>query len=157
MVDEYSPGLQRQLTSILTPDIEFEDAPPADKRHVADRRQGERRAASQAAPGDWLQSLTSAERKECPVYGGFMAYFPDAIAAVARHSQAGNKKHNPGQPLHWDRDKSTDQQDCEARHMLGGDLRDPSDGTLHKIGKAWRAMADLQVHIERLHGRGEKV
>ena|SRR3990167_7836743 len=113
--------------------------------------------AQQAAPGDWLQSLSSAERKECPVYSGFMAYFPDAIAAVARHSKSGNDKHNPGEPLHWSRDKSMDQEDCEARHMLGGEGRDPADGTLHKIGKAWRAMADLQVHIERLHGRGEKV
>jgi len=39
----------------------------------------------------------SAERKEAPVFSGFMAYFPDAIAEVARLSKASNDKHNPGE------------------------------------------------------------
>ena len=35
-----------------------------------------------------------------------------ALAEVARVSKAGNDQHNPGQPLHWARDKSADHADC---------------------------------------------
>ncbi len=34
-------------------------------------------------------------RKETPIYSGFMAFFPDAIAAVARHSFRATKQHHP--------------------------------------------------------------
>jgi hypothetical protein len=60
----------------------------------------------------------SAARKDTPVYSGFLAYFPAAIAGAARHSKRGNDKHNPGEPLHHARGKSTDHEDCVARHLL---------------------------------------
>ncbi len=87
------------------------------------------------------------ERKNLPIYSGFMRYFPDAIAAVAAVSKAGNDQHNPGERLHWSREKSSDHEDCLARHLLGlGTLDD--DGQLHSAKLAWRAMAILQLEIE---------
>lgn len=83
----------------------------------------------------------SAERKTFPVYGGLLAYFPSALAEVARHSYRGNEKHNPGQPLHHDRAKSGDEADALVRHLMEGDY----------VGMAWRALSLLQKHCEA-HG-----
>ena len=94
---------------------------------------------------------TAKERKETPVYSGFFAYFPDAIKYVSQVSQAGNDQHNAGQPLHWDRSKSMDQLDCLGRHLLdhaSGDEVD-DDELLHLGKVAWRAMAELQLKIEK--------
>ena len=101
----------------------------------------------------------AAERKTYPIYSGVLAYFPDALAEVAHVSWVGNQQHNPGQPLHWAREKSTDEKDAEVRHLvepltLGGSKFD-SDGVRHSAKKAWRALADLQKEIEedRRNGR----
>ena len=51
------------------------------------------------------------ERKAVPIATGFVDYFPDAIAAVAHLSWVGNQQHNPGEPLHWAKDKSTERID----------------------------------------------
>lgn len=94
--------------------------------------------------------MTSQERKDAPVFSGFMKYFPDAIMEVARHSKQANEKHNPGSELHWDRAKSKDELDSEARHLIDvakGDKYD-EDGFRIKAAKAWRAMADLQKELE---------
>lgn len=80
----------------------------------------------------------SAERKTYPVYSGVLAYFPSALAAIARHSYLGNEKHNPGQPLHHDRAKSGDEADALVRHLMEADY----------VGMAWRALALLQKHCE---------
>ncbi len=65
----------------------------------------------------------SEHRKEYPLYSGCLAYFPAALAGVARHSKEGNDKHNPGQPLHHSRGKSGDHADCIMRHLVDlGDL-----------------------------------
>lgn len=94
-----------------------------------------------------------AERKKYPIFSGVLAYFPDAIAAVARVSWEGNNQHNPGEPLHWARGKSRDQEDTLMRHLMesgGGNVgtgRD-SDGQLHSAKAAWRALAKLQLEIE---------
>jgi hypothetical protein len=98
-------------------------------------------------PGDYLNRATSAERKGMPICTGVLDYFPDALAAVAEHSKAGNDKHNPGEPLHWARGKSTDQADCILRHLAARGTRDV-DGTRHSAGLAWRALALLQLEIE---------
>lgn len=92
---------------------------------------------------------TSAERKAEPIHSGVLMYFPDALAAVARLSKAGNDKHNPGEPLHWARDKSTDQMDCLARHTLTKDAIDPETGEAELVATAWRALAQLQLDEER--------
>lgn len=87
-------------------------------------------------------------RKNVPLYSGLMKYFPDALAAVAEVSLSGNEQHNPGQPLHWAREKSTDQHDCAARHLLESGTVD-SDGKRHSAKLAWRALAILQLEIEQ--------
>lgn len=87
------------------------------------------------------------ERKEHPVGTGVLDYFPDALIAVAHVSFVGNKQHNPGQPLHWAKEKSTDEADAMIRHFLQRGTLD-SDGVRHSAKMAWRALALLQREIE---------
>ena len=87
------------------------------------------------------------ERKSTPIATGVLDYFPDALAEVARVSKAGNDQHNPGQPLHWDKNKSTDEADSLIRHFLERGSRD-NDGQRHSAKVAWRALASLQREIE---------
>ena len=78
-------------------------------------------------------------------------YFPNALLEVARVSKLGNDQHNPGEPLHWAREKSTDQMNTAARHMLDhstGNLKD-TDGAWHLAKAIWRLCAELQLTIER--------
>jgi hypothetical protein len=95
----------------------------------------------------------SARRKGMPLFSGFLMYFPDACLAVAEHSRKNNDKHNPGQPLHWSKGKSSDHADCVARHLVdigpNWDAVDPENGSLHAIALAWRALALLQTVLER--------
>jgi hypothetical protein len=95
----------------------------------------------------------SAERKAAPIFSGVLSYFPDAIADVARLSKIGNDKHNPGEPLHWSRDKSDDHADCIVRHQIECGTID-TDGVLHDTKVAWRALAQLQIAIERMRAQG---
>lgn len=92
-------------------------------------------------------------RKDTPVFSGVLMYFPEAILAVATHSKRGNDKHNPGQPLHWAKEKSKDHADCIARHLIdigpNWDSIDPETGSLHAQALAWRALALLQTVLER--------
>jgi hypothetical protein len=88
------------------------------------------------------------ERKRIPIYSGVLKYFPDALAEVAKVSFAGNEQHNPGQPLHWAREKSTDQEDTLARHLMESGTID-SDGQRHSAKMAWRALAILQLELEQ--------
>jgi len=81
----------------------------------------------------------SDERKTYPLYRGLFQYFPHALSAVARHSWDGNQKHHPDKELHWDRDKSTDEEDALLRHVLEGNWE----------GVAWRALAKLQKELEQ--------
>jgi hypothetical protein len=97
-------------------------------------------------------------RKRTPIATGVLAYFPDALAAVAGCSLAGNEQHAPGEPLHWVRDKSTDHADCIVRHLvdhLTGDQMD-SDGVLHIVKVAWRALAEAQLAIEARQAKENK-
>lgn len=95
-------------------------------------------------------------RKDQPVYEGFVAYFPDAMNAVAEVSRVGNEQHNLGQPLHWAYGKSMDHKSSCIRHLEdSGDV--DTDGLLHDAKAAWRAMANLQTALENkdpmLHAR----
>lgn len=89
----------------------------------------------------------AAERKAQPVASGFLDYFPLACLEVAKVSQAGNDQHNPGEPLHWARGKSTDEADALLRHFMQRGTRD-SVGLRHSAQVAWRALALLQKEIE---------
>lgn len=95
----------------------------------------------------------AATRKNIPVYTGFVKYFPRGMAAVAELSRIANEQHNPGQPIHWDKSKSTDEKDALMRHMLDEALGVPvdTDDQLHATKIAWRAMANLERILEKQH------
>lgn len=110
-------------------------------------------------PGARSLPSDSEFRKEIPIDSAHHQYFPAAIVAIAAWSRAANEKHNPGQPVHWARGKSVDQNDCIARHSL--DLNDAAaaerrgDDTLaamleESTCRAWRANAELQLLCERI-------
>lgn len=92
-------------------------------------------------------SSSAATRKATPMATGLLDYFPKALAAVAELSRIGNDQHNPGQPLHWAREKSTDHADCIMRHLVDRGTFD-TDGVRHAAKVAWRALALLQTEIE---------
>lgn len=97
-----------------------------------------------------LLETDSAARKAFPISTGLLDYFPDAVAAVAEVSYAGNQKHNPGEPMHHARGKSMDHADCIARHLIE---RGGFDGGIrHSAALAWRALALLQEELEAEHG-----
>jgi hypothetical protein len=87
------------------------------------------------------------KRKEYPIVTGVLDYFPDAIAYVAHVSKVGNDQHNPGEPLHWAREKSTDHADCIGRHLVQRGSYD-TDSVRHSGKVAWRALALLQEELE---------
>jgi Domain of unknown function (DUF5664) len=86
-----------------------------------------------------------------PMADGALDYFPNAIAEVARISYEGNLKHNPGQPTHWARGKSTDHRNKIVRHTVDS-VQENEEGIEHAAQAAWRALAYLQEKIERVRG-----
>lgn len=101
------------------------------------------------------KNLSPEARKQRPVFSGVLQYFPDALLEVAYCSWVGNEQHNPGEPLHWNRAKSTDEADALVRHAMEAGTVD-SDGVLHAAKAAWRALALLQKEIEMRVARGEE-
>lgn len=99
------------------------------------------------------QSLPSSaeDRNNYPMADGLLYYFPNALAEVARVSKIGNDQHNPGEPMHWARGKSTDHANKIIRHLLDAGTED-TDGTLHTAKIAWRALAMLQEELETKYG-----
>ncbi|MCP3698019.1 MAG: hypothetical protein GY920_05605 [Aliivibrio sp.] len=91
--------------------------------------------------------LNPEERKKRPVFTGVIKYFPLALMEVSRVSLAGNKQHHPDKKLHWDRNKSTDDYDALARHLIEAGTID-NDGIRHTAKVAWRALACLEKELE---------
>lgn len=60
-------------------------------------------------------------RHQYPISSGCLAYFPAAIAGVAKHSYIGGAKYNDGALVHL-RYISNNHMDCVGRHLL--DLQD---------------------------------
>ena len=87
-------------------------------------------------------------RKEIPIGTGVLDYFPSALAEVAKLSKVGNDQHNPGEKLHWAREKSTDQFDTIVRHLIQRGTIDETDGVRHSTKAAWRCLALLQEELE---------
>lgn len=86
-------------------------------------------------------------RKTAPMARGLLDYFPNALEAVARLSLVGNLQHNPGEEMHWAREKSADHADCIVRHLVDRGFVD-ADGVRHSTKVAWRALAMLQIELE---------
>lgn len=103
--------------------------------------------AAKVARAKTLLPTDAQARKDTPVVTGVLDYFPLAIAYVAHVSKVGNDQHNPGQPLHWAKGKSTDHADSLVRHLIERGKPD-SDGVLHSGKVAWRALALLQTELE---------
>lgn len=104
----------------------------------------------------------SEARKQIPAFSGCVKYFPAAIAGVARISKIGNDKHNPGEELNHDRNKSLDHADCILRHLMDtADLiaklereenTDPEQILTEVSSLAWRALAYSQTLHEKYDG-----
>jgi hypothetical protein len=82
---------------------------------------------------------------------------------VAKISKMGNDKHNPGEPLHWDRSKSTDELDALSRHLIDVAMGEDnpakkfdSDGARHMARVCWRSLAYLQKELEEELKDGRK-
>ena len=111
----------------------------------------------QAKYTDWEEEVSepvevvskAQQRKAMPVYSGVLKYFPDALKEVSKGSKAGNDQHHPDKPLHWDKTKSTDNEDALVRHLIDHS-KNPidDDGVLHLTKVAWRALASLQIYLE---------
>lgn len=95
-----------------------------------------------------LNNLTAQERKDRPLARGVLDYFPDALLEVARLSKIGNDQHNPGQEMHWAKEKSTDHADCILRHLIDRGTMD-TDNVRHSAKVAWRALALLQIELDQ--------
>lgn len=96
----------------------------------------------------------SALRKNIPITTGVFDYFPRALAYIAMISKYGNDKHNPGEPLHWAREKSTDHADCIGRHLIDRGTKD-AEGFRHSGYMGWRSLANLELELEAAEKVGE--
>lgn len=98
---------------------------------------------------DDTEDNKAAERKGMPVYSGVLKYFGDALKEVSKCSLAGQKQHNHGNELYWDKNKSTDNEDAMVRHLIDHSVNPvDDDGVLHLAKCAWRALAALQIHLD---------
>jgi hypothetical protein len=97
--------------------------------------------------GAFVVNPEAQHRKERPLCTGVLDYFPDALLEVAHCSKVGSDQHNPGQPLHWAKEKSPDEPDALLRHLKDRGTYD-TDGVRHSAKVAWRALAMLQREIE---------
>lgn len=88
-------------------------------------------------------------RKNLPLMRGALDYFPAALAEVSNVSRVGNEQHNPGQPMHHARGKSSDHADCAIRHLMDRGKVDELDGLRHTAKAAWRVLALLQEELEQ--------
>ena len=100
----------------------------------------------QIAVGQTIDSLDAKARKEHPVARGVLDYFPNAIMAIANVSYVGNEQHNPGEPMHWAKEKSADHADCIVRHLIQRGTMD-TDGLSHTAKAAWRSLALLETEL----------
>lgn len=98
--------------------------------------------------GRLLERLSSEERKQYPMSSGLLDYFPDSLALISHISWLGNEKHNPGQPLHHARGKSTDHADCVIRHHSTRGQPENGVPLMHMAEEGWRVLAMLQEALE---------
>jgi hypothetical protein len=92
-------------------------------------------------------AMTYFDLVERPALDAPEAFFPNALRAVADHSVYGSKKHNPGEPVHWQFDKSMAHAASAGRHLDARGTIDPETGKSHTIAAAWRALALLETEL----------
>lgn len=94
---------------------------------------------------------TDKDRKAIPLYTFMFGYFVKAWLAVCNVAVVGNNQHNPGEQLHWAREKSTDQMNTAWRHQFdyGMGIKKDTDGQWHLAKAIWRLSAQLQLDIEQ--------
>jgi len=80
-----------------------------------------------------------AERAKYPIGTFITEYFPNALAALAKHSWESNEKHNPGEPVHWAKDKSIGNIDRVFRHLIDNE----------KVHAAWRLLELIEREITK--------
>jgi len=98
---------------------------------------------------DDTEPTKAEERKATPVYSGVLKYFPNALKEVSKCSLAGQKQHNHGDKLYWDKTKSTDNEDALVRHLIDHSINPmDDDNVLHLAKVAWRALASLEIYLE---------
>lgn len=143
LTDPQVEEMKRKIQALPTAraDIEDRSAKAAYRKMAAQIGIGGAPTRATIIPSD------PAERKKYPMATGCLFYFPDALAVVSNVSWQGNEQHNPGQPLHWARSKSADQDDTIVRHLAQSGTRD-SDGIRHTAKAAWRILAKLQLELE---------
>lgn len=86
-----------------------------------------------------------------PVVKGFMAYFPNALAAVADVSKFGASKYDWGNWRHVDNgvERYTE---ALGRHLLQDGV-DSESGLLHAAHTAWNAMARLELMLQERNNK----
>lgn len=87
-------------------------------------------------------------RENYPLFDVLVGYFPAAMCELSRWSKVGNEQHNPGEELHWAREKSTDHRNKILRHLMDYDQKD-SNGFYEAIPLLWRAAALAQELLEK--------
>lgn len=87
-------------------------------------------------------------REDYPLFDVLFGYFPAAMCELSRWSKVGNEQHNPGEELHWAREKSTDHRNKIMRHLMDYDQKD-SNGFYEAIPLLWRAAALAQELLEK--------
>jgi len=91
--------------------------------------------------------------KEDCMASGCVDYFPNALAAVGRHSRYGNEKHNPGEALHWAFDKSTAHADAVLSHFAQRNKIDPKSDEDYDVGALWRMLALVETRLIKAGAR----
>lgn len=88
--------------------------------------------------------------KKDSLASGVLDYFPNALAAIGRHSRRGNEKYPPvdgSTDLKWSFDVSTQHADAIMSHLSQRGELDEEFQDSHTVGVAWRALALLETEL----------
>jgi hypothetical protein len=140
---------KRKLENTYSFDKEMEDNLRLKQSLLFSEEAEERQRIVEQNGNDGLH-YEAEQRKEIPIFSGVLKYFPDALKEVAKCSFEGQKQHNQGEELYWDKTKSTDHEDAGLRHLMDHQTNPiDTDGRLHLGKYAWRALATLQIYLEK--------
>ena len=87
---------------------------------------------------------------KAPMWRGLVAYFPNALSAVAQVSQMGKDKYGEWGGWRYVEGAEGRYTDALMRHMSAvarGELFDPESGLPHKAHAAWNALAILEMQL----------